>query len=1217
VHEEEKHLSIEQVEHLVETQSGVTEGSAEPGVFEDVRRHVAVCEACRKLVSMHQTIDRRLRDLRAEGHFEPGHDCPCEAELVELATGRLSPAQAGRLFDHVVTCAWCGPILRNLTEVSDEPLTPQEESMIGALNSSRTEWQRDFVARLHVRVCGKPNAWGPSISGWRKLGFLPRLSYVGAIALLLALGSWLFLRLGPERVVERLIAEAYSQQRNLELRIPGAPYGPLRILRGAETSRLNRPRALLEAESLIAEKGGKRPDDPEWLDLGGRANLLDGDFAAAISALERAHDLAGANPQIALDLATAYFLRAERLNHPIDYGKAAEILGQVLASDPDNSVALFNRAITEERIFLYKQAEADWEHFLRLNPYSEWTEEARARLEALRDRLRTQGEHSSRPLVAPGEFAHELAVGDEEAIHALDPRVEMYLDVAFRSWLSITLSLTESEAAEKFEAQRGLRALADILRKRHGDLWLGDFLRLREKNSSFDKGASALVESYRANNEGNYDRAISFARKAAVQFVHGRNKAGLLQARWQTLYATRLSYRTEECLVLSRQLWSQLEKTSYQWLRARVALDYAQCASLNNFMQMAKRLVGVSLSVSQDHGFIDLNLRAIKVSADIALTMVGPSVAFDTAVRGLERYWKSDTGYMPGYNLYSSLDDGAESAQSWNLDASFIREALYLAQGDPDSGMRAVMEQRLADALSMSGDQRNAASSLNLALTLLAAMSPGQAVQAKEAEVQVRLATIDIFRHKPGDAIIKLNAVHDTVLKTANSTLSFDFFAAYGKAQNDAGRSEAAVEALLEAVGLAEIGMRSLPNEQERLQWIRRSDPVYRELVRWHLRRDTAAAFSWWESYKAASLPRALSSPNLNPSRAAMSTPLSQSSPVAASIGSDTAILTYAVFPDGIASWIYDGQSLQYRWIAVSAHEVELESRVFASLCSDPGSDVSSLIRHGRKLYEILIQPIQPLLRYTHVIVEPDGELSNVPYEALVDTSGHFWGDSRTISYSPGLLYLSLSLEPHSFPASSRVLVLADSSAHPELNLVALPEAETEAREVASGFKHATLLIGPNANLVALSRELPSAELFHFSGHAIANAMRSGLILRDSGDENGFSLFSAAEISGSSRGATRLVVLSACGSALGTEGHFTDTASLARSFMAVNVTQVIASRWSVDSESSKALMEGFYRRVHSGLSTSDSLHFAEADLRKRPGMAHPFYWAAFAMFGRT
>src|SRR5260370_23825093 len=102
------------------------------------------------------------------------------------------------------------------------------------------------------------------------------------------------------------------------------------------------------------------------------------------SALRRALELEPHSPAILTDLATAYFQRAQQEDRKEDFGAAYEYLSQALRLRPDDPVALFNRASVAEHAFLYHQALDDWEHYLRLDPGSQWGVEARNRANAIR-----------------------------------------------------------------------------------------------------------------------------------------------------------------------------------------------------------------------------------------------------------------------------------------------------------------------------------------------------------------------------------------------------------------------------------------------------------------------------------------------------------------------------------------------------------------------------------------------------------------------------------------------------------------------------------------------------------------------------------------------------------------------------------------------------------------------------------------------------------------
>jgi tetratricopeptide (TPR) repeat protein len=181
--------------------------------------------------------------------------------------------------------------------------------------------------------------------------------------------------------VETLLADAYTAQRNLEVRIPDAAYGPLRVVKGAAgASSLDRPPALLESEAKIAARLAKNPDDPRSLQARGVAELLDRDYDSAIADFRRCLTLQPASSRLMIQLASAHFQRAETANSQPDYQAALNFLSRALKMAPDDPVALFNRAIVYQRMHLDSQAIEEWRRYLRVDPRSQWADEARRRL---------------------------------------------------------------------------------------------------------------------------------------------------------------------------------------------------------------------------------------------------------------------------------------------------------------------------------------------------------------------------------------------------------------------------------------------------------------------------------------------------------------------------------------------------------------------------------------------------------------------------------------------------------------------------------------------------------------------------------------------------------------------------------------------------------------------------------------------------------------------
>jgi CHAT domain-containing protein len=188
------------------------------------------------------------------------------------------------------------------------------------------------------------------------------------------------------------------------------------------------------------------------------------------------------------------------------------------------------------------------------------------------------------------------------------------------------------------------------------------------------------------------------------------------------------------------------------------------------------------------------------------------------------------------------------------------------------------------------------------------------------------------------------------------------------------------------------------------------------------------------------------------------------------------------------------------------------------------------------------------------------------------------------------------------------IAAVPSPSADLDLPLSPLPDALAEADAVASGFANVHLLQGSQATANAIAAGLPNAQLFHFAGHALTSASHSGLLLSDS-------FLSADELRKIPISRLRLAVLSACETQDGSTGEGGDGDGLVRVFLAAGVPNVVASRWSVDSSATRQFMELFYQSLLGGRSVADSIRQAQASLRSRSGMSHPYYWAAFTTFG--
>lgn len=99
-----------------------------------------------------------------------------------------------------------------------------------------------------------------------------------------------------------------------------------------------------------------------------------------------------------------------------------------------------------------------------------------------------------------------------------------------------------------------------------------------------------------------------------------------------------------------------------------------------------------------------------------------------------------------------------------------------------------------------------------------------------------------------------------------------------------------------------------------------------------------------------------------------------------------------------------------------------------------------------------------------------------------------------------------------------------------------------------------------------------------------------------------------------------LAVLSACetgtGKLVGGEG----IVGLTRAFMYAGTPRVLCSLWKVDDEATAALMRAFYaawtpKDGSPGVTPAEALRQAQALIRAQAKWAHPYYWAAWVLWG--
>jgi CHAT domain-containing protein len=315
----------------------------------------------------------------------------------------------------------------------------------------------------------------------------------------------------------------------------------------------------------------------------------------------------------------------------------------------------------------------------------------------------------------------------------------------------------------------------------------------------------------------------------------------------------------------------------------------------------------------------------------------------------------------------------------------------------------------------------------------------------------------------------------------------------------------------------------------------------------------------------------------------------------------------------------------------------------FRRALGDKRADAKDL---GRSLALRLLLPLEARLAGARRLwLSPDGALDTVPFEALVDASGHFLverfgttylGSGRELvaprapSRDPGppLLIADPAFEEHMAPsgaASSRGLDLRKAHFDP------LPGTTAEANGIRAAFPEAVLLSGKAATREALLGA-SHPRLLHVATHGFfvpaekARArdgtldpgrdnplLRAGLAL--SGANGGEGVLWALELATVDLTGTRLSVLSACETGLGDVRDGEGVFGLRRALAIAGAETQVISLWQVDDEATLAMMVAYYGKLRAGGGRSEAMREVRLSMLGRPATAHPYFWASFVVSG--
>jgi CHAT domain-containing protein len=1056
-----------------------------------------------------------------------------------------------------------------------------------------------------------------------------------ALAIVLVAG-WLGSRALFPPSAGQLLAQAYSEHRTLEMRITGAQYAPMRVERGTGGSSVDRSQALLKAEALIGENLRKTPNDPGWLQAKAQADLLDGNYDSAIESLQRALETQPDDTGLQTDLASAHFLQGLSENRPAHYALAIDLLGRVLQKQPENKIALFNRAIVLERMLLFAQAVADWERYLRLDPSGAWSKEASERLQRLKLRQQTHDKASREPLMAPDRLVDQVDLRDETTWEPVDRRIEEYDRLVVREWLKRAFPLPPEPQPTRtaIKTRHAIRVIAAISLVRHGDGWLGQLL-TTSTLPDFSNALSALGNALAASEQADYVLALNESRVSQHLFLRMGNAAGLSRARFEEVFALHFSNNAPECAERATPLVREATRDHFAWIALQTQIEQGICKNSEGDYGSAKDILASTASTAQSAGYPITQMRALTMGGLVAWSEGNGETAWSDLKAGLDRCWVDYCPAMTMYGLYANMDNFAEDSRQWYLQVLLAQQALLSLGDDPDHLMRAVEHNRLAKAAMLAHIPILAREHFAITKKLLDSVPQTKVTRNYRAGIQIDLAKLASEEGDSRAAFGYLDEVGPLLPRIADHYLLVDYYQTLGHLQLKSREIDNARESLHWAVAFAEKQLSSLQSDRERLEWRQLSGNTYRDLVELELKsKDQRSALDLWEWYLGVPL---RSGPNLETdkshagksdifslSRSGKSAPqLPDLEAATQTIDSlhDSTLISFAILSGRTAVWVSDDRGVFFTWIQCDAHDLVLLARRFRRLCADRDADPMVLRAESTRLYAVLLAPIAAHFSPDRTLVfEGDSELVDMPLQALVDERGAYLADRFSVTTLPGIYYMRRLRATWRISANDSLLVLAaptGKSGGPGGPSYPVPDVLDESTEVAAKFHNTRLLTGSRLDEQNLRREFRRAVLFHFAGHASSSRTGTGLILAGPGSYGAGGILDASRILSLRPDHAQLAVLSACSTESSSEKGMDDPDSLALAFLQAGVPHIVASRWNVDSAITVKFMSSFYDALLAGKSVPQSVRQAGMQIQSLPETHRPYYWAAFSSFGTS
>jgi CHAT domain-containing protein/tetratricopeptide (TPR) repeat protein len=999
-----------------------------------------------------------------------------------------------------------------------------------------------------------------------------------------------------------VVAADQMSYRTVEARLPGgfAHRSLQRATRGGpESANYKLLAAASHVKDIVAENV-----TPASIRALSTAHLLVGDSDAAADELTQNIKLLSGSDSIDEAIAhtndasllieiTAVFYRRslvhENTRDLMTAAAAARRASQIAPSSPE---AAWNRALTLEAIGSRREALEAWKAYLRLDPTSKWSDEAKGHISTL-------STPTASDLWSSDAKALEAAVdrGDTPVIAEIARRWPLRSQsyVQRRLLERWTSAMTDTAPERANSVLRSIAAIGGAVAKATGDFLISDFAKAAEHpDDAFVRATTQYVRVGSILRERGTRAAIDASAEAAES----------LRLVGSPFYVAAIVDQAGHCyhdsdheraLSLIASIRDRPDLSRYVFTHA--AMLWVEGVALTSLGRVEPAAVAYRDVIALYKGVNDqTNIGTIELMLAENAALAG---ADDVA-------W---TQYMRAAHDAEATADPARALlvfDTWAV-AACRRDpmpfALVLqdvvvgrAREAQDAMFRCHALITRCDTLARLGELRAAESDCREATSLWSSV--------KDPATRDRLsADLDIARSRVGDRSARLASIDVAVAVSERPNDPYRLARLLGiraKAYSDDGAPQLARADLERGLEEIEKGRAHLELADDRRSYFENSraltEDLARNLISDHRYDDALSAV---ERGRVRGL---LDRAGIKPGKWDVGRLQSQMPP-------RTAILEIWVDAETAFEWLVRADGITFARVPRPVGKL---TRDLESLSSSHWNDTAS-----DALYDAFLRPLDAeLTSIENIVVVCDGFSSRIPFPALRDRQTSTFAVQRwTFQRAPSAIYYVASasdrpVTPHS------LLALVDPDLTPDAARHFERVGRTDTDVVLSGNSKAVVIRGADATPARLMSDAPRFELVYVAAHTLSPTPETPepalLLAPDETHPEGILL--ASEIERMSLRPRTIAVLASCSTM---RGRVTaeETLSVAYSFVAAGAGSVVASLWDVGDREAPQVLRAYYAALANGAPPARALRNAQIACLHNSALSSPSVWAAFAVYG--